>query len=142
MTSAQLPLSYRYGPALRKAATVELPAVHVSIARAARLRRARLSELIRRVDALKLEIDLASADRRIYRLPDEGAAGPPAAAAARAWTPPWRLTARLACPWCEAPGIHRSHRHGLWERVLSAVALPFRCDDCGARFFVFRLARM
>jgi len=141
MTSAQSPLRYRYTPNLRKTATAESLTVHVSIAQAARLRRARLSELMRRVDALKLEIDLASADRRTCRFQDEVSAGPPAAAA-RAWNPPWRFTTRIACPWCESPAMHRSHRHGPLERVMSAVALPFRCDDCGARFFVFRLARM
>jgi predicted Zn-ribbon and HTH transcriptional regulator len=39
------------------------------------------------------------------------------------------------CPECRSGFVRRSRRHGLWERLLSAVLVyPFRCEDCNYRF--------
>jgi len=43
------------------------------------------------------------------------------------------------CPQCESRKVHRSRRHGLLERIASAVLIsPYRCDNCDHRFFRFR----
>jgi hypothetical protein len=52
---------------------------------------------------------------------------------------PWILTSTLRCPMCSSEVLHRSHRYGYLEWILSFASLPFRCDDCGTRFFVSRI---
>jgi hypothetical protein len=141
MTSAQLLLSYRCGHALPETTRAEAVSVHVSIAQSSRFRRIRLDELLRRVGAFKLEIEAASWKRRNYRMEDEDTRTA-APAAMEGGLSRWIFTTRIACPLCSSPVIHRSHRQGRLERVLSAAALPFRCDDCSARFFLFRLAHL
>ena len=45
-----------------------------------------------------------------------------------------------SCPTCEGSAIRRSSRVGFVERVFLRLALvwPYRCDDCGSRFWGFR----
>lgn len=43
------------------------------------------------------------------------------------------------CPRCESDMTHRSHRHGITERLASALSIyPYRCDDCNNRFLARR----
>jgi len=49
-----------------------------------------------------------------------------------------RLGWRLSCPHCRSRDIARSRRRGAVEKALSSIALPYRCDRCGARFFRWR----
>lgn len=45
---------------------------------------------------------------------------------------------KMKCPVCGNADIHRSHRRGLFERMLSLILLrPFRCMDCNKRFWRF-----
>ena len=50
------------------------------------------------------------------------------------------FTGEAACPLCGSRTLLRSHRRNQAEHALSLLALPFRCDDCGRRFFVLRTA--
>jgi predicted RNA-binding Zn-ribbon protein involved in translation (DUF1610 family) len=43
------------------------------------------------------------------------------------------------CPSCGSSDVRRSSRQNAWERLLSLVALPFRCNPCDTRFFRIRL---
>ena len=52
----------------------------------------------------------------------------------------WWFTTDLSCPLCQSGSILRSHRRDRLEYLLAALALPFRCDHCGIRFFVMRSA--
>ena len=44
------------------------------------------------------------------------------------------------CPRCGGNWVRRSHRKGTLERIVCALLLisPFRCEDCGHRYFRFR----
>jgi hypothetical protein len=43
------------------------------------------------------------------------------------------------CPKCKTDHAHRSHRHGLTERLASLFAFyPYRCAECVHRFLRFR----
>jgi hypothetical protein len=45
----------------------------------------------------------------------------------------------VVCPSCHEPGCRRSHRRGISERVLGWTGLrPWRCENCGERFFAWR----
>ena len=47
----------------------------------------------------------------------------------------------MDCPKCHEDRAHRSHRHGLRERIASLVGYyPYRCRQCGHRFLRFRYA--
>jgi hypothetical protein len=49
------------------------------------------------------------------------------------------LTGRPTCPQCGSVSVRRSHRRGIWERLVSAVLrYPFRCEDCHYRFSALR----
>jgi len=42
---------------------------------------------------------------------------------------------QLKCPLCESESVVRSHRRGIWERILGIVRVyPFRCESCEHRF--------
>lgn len=45
---------------------------------------------------------------------------------------------RRCCPRCASGRSHRSHRRNWLERVLSLMALPYRCEFCSCRFYRFR----
>ena len=48
----------------------------------------------------------------------------------------------LKCPLCESESVVRSHRRGIWERILGIVRVyPFRCESCEHRFRAFSLGR-
>lgn len=86
-------------------------------------RPSRLSVLIQRVDALKRAAD---AERR-NRLPLN----------ARSSHLP--VTQNSACPICDSKTILRSHRRNALEMKLTPFMLPYRCDECGARFYLTRV---
>ena len=52
----------------------------------------------------------------------------------------WWFTAEFACPLCRSKQILRSHRRSRLEYLFTPLVLPFRCDNCGMRFFVSRAA--
>lgn len=39
------------------------------------------------------------------------------------------------CPKCASKEIQRSRRRNMFERAISSVMLPWRCNVCYARFF-------
>ena len=86
-------------------------------------RQSRLSTLIQRVDALKRAAD---AERR-NRLPHHSM--------------PLQVpvTDHSACPICDSKTILRSHRRNALEMKLTPFMLPYRCDECGARFYLTRV---
>ena len=46
-------------------------------------------------------------------------------------------------PWCRRCGssdVRRSARRNPFEKAISVVCLPFRCNKCDERFFRFRFA--
>jgi|SRR5215472_14768715 len=44
----------------------------------------------------------------------------------------------MNCPACRNARIRRSHRRGVLERMLSAIGRwPYRCRECGRRFFLW-----
>jgi predicted RNA-binding Zn-ribbon protein involved in translation (DUF1610 family) len=49
----------------------------------------------------------------------------------------------LLCPKCQSESVWRSHREGPWEWFLHffLYSSPYRCDDCGQRFYAGRGAR-
>ena len=48
----------------------------------------------------------------------------------------------MYCPNCKTDNAHRSHRHGLTERLASLFAIyPYRCAQCKHRFLRFRYAQ-
>ena len=46
------------------------------------------------------------------------------------------IPATRKCPDCGGTNVHRSQRHGLFEKyILSLFAMrPYRCEDCDLRF--------
>jgi len=43
---------------------------------------------------------------------------------------------RKMCPRCgKSPGFIRASRRNFWERAISTLVLPFRCESCNRRFF-------
>ena len=51
-------------------------------------------------------------------------------------TQAYGVTTERRCPACRCTAIRRSHRRNLLEKALSVVSiLPFRCHDCGQRFW-------
>jgi len=49
--------------------------------------------------------------------------------------------AEILCPRCGSSDVRRSVRRNFWERLLSLVLLPYRCEACGERFFRWRYRR-
>src|SRR5579884_2421115 len=47
-----------------------------------------------------------------------------------------------ACPDCGSTNVSRSHRRNLVERAAAPVALPWRCQMCGRRFYETQLPVM
>jgi len=49
-------------------------------------------------------------------------------------------SARLACPNCGSPNLARSHRKGIYERVLNSIfqVRPYRCMSCDDRHYRYR----
>ena len=49
----------------------------------------------------------------------------------------------LLCPKCKSTSVWRSHREGLWEWILHFILYtsPYRCDECGRRFYAGRGVR-
>jgi hypothetical protein len=44
-------------------------------------------------------------------------------------------TGKVQCPACASDSVRRSARRGLWERLLSVIAIyPYRCNECNRRF--------
>jgi hypothetical protein len=42
---------------------------------------------------------------------------------------------KVQCPACASDSVRRSARRGLWERLLSVIAIyPYRCNACNRRF--------
>jgi len=43
------------------------------------------------------------------------------------------------CPYCENSRIHKSRRHGMFEKTIAKfISLnPYRCEGCDARYFIF-----
>ena len=42
------------------------------------------------------------------------------------------------CPWCRSHRVHRSHRRGVFDRVLFTLGAEIRrCHDCRFRYAVF-----
>jgi DNA-directed RNA polymerase subunit RPC12/RpoP len=47
--------------------------------------------------------------------------------------------AKLQCPKCSSSNLGRSHRRGIERQLLrTEVCLPYRCEECQHRFYVFR----
>ena len=45
----------------------------------------------------------------------------------------------MICPKCRETKAHRSHRHGLKDRVLRIFQMiPYRCHACSTRFYAYR----
>ena len=45
----------------------------------------------------------------------------------------------MQCPKCKLDRAHRSHRKGVWERIVSLIGYyPFRCRQCEHRFLQYR----
>lgn len=43
----------------------------------------------------------------------------------------------MICPKCNEDRLHRSHRRGLWEHLLSwFMKYPYRCQNCGTRIIL------
>jgi predicted RNA-binding Zn-ribbon protein involved in translation (DUF1610 family) len=52
----------------------------------------------------------------------------------------FRFTAKShECPGCGSRLVHQSHKRSVLERIacLALLLQPYRCDNCGARFFQF-----
>lgn len=63
--------------------------------------------------------------------------------------PPFRATIDLLkahpmkrCPLCNSEELHRSRRIGVIERTILTMLflMPFRCEDCSARFLLWSFA--
>jgi hypothetical protein len=48
----------------------------------------------------------------------------------------WRLN---RCPGCKSPRVYRIGTHTLYQRIVSAVIVPLRCDTCLREFLRVRL---
>ena len=50
------------------------------------------------------------------------------------------FSVKKACPRCGGNWVRRSHRKGAIEKIVCALVSlnPFRCEDCGHRYFRFR----
>ena len=86
-------------------------------------------ELLRRLDTLKV----------MPRLPVQESRKP-IATYPLSRMDPFRLTRHWECPVCHSTILLRSHRQRRVEFWLSPFMLPFRCDECGTRFFISRPA--
>jgi hypothetical protein len=104
-------------------------------------RPARIARLVGRVQALRTRAMAAAPAHRernqltieYWKMLEEGQR---VSAGSRAWA--WLFASGVECPMCGSYRAHRSHRHGEVEFALSPIALPFRCDECGCRYFVPR----
>lgn len=92
-----------------------------------------MTDLVQRVMSVQAHVDAAAFERRRRLF---------VFASNRERDGEWRFTTRVACPACYSRAIRRSHRRSPREYLLSAFMLPFRCLQCGTRFFLSRLARV